>query len=165
MIGDRSIKSNSSLPSSSSSSAPPIENILSRLDKVRAIGPDRWNARCPAHPDKSPSLAIRELDDGRVLLHCFTGCDISAILGALGLEFSDLYPPKPDAHGIKPERRPFSAADVLKMIAFEATVVLLAARDMLEAGDLVIGSDGFSRLEKAANRIQSALTLAGISHG
>jgi len=47
--------------------------VLDRLDKVKQTGPDRWIACCPAHDDKSPSLAVRELDDGRILLHDFGG--------------------------------------------------------------------------------------------
>ncbi|MSQ55589.1 MAG: DNA primase, partial [Betaproteobacteria bacterium] len=29
--------------------------LLDRLDGVRATGPGRWIAQCPAHPDKRPS--------------------------------------------------------------------------------------------------------------
>lgn len=136
-----------------------LENLLSRLDSPRQTGPDRWLARCPAHSDKSPSLSVRELPDGRVLVHCFTGCDTAAILTAIGMEFSDLYPPRPDTCA-KPERRPFPAIDVLKALTFEATVVLCVARDLLEAGDLVLGPDGFARLALAHERLASALSLA-----
>lgn len=138
-----------------------LDTLLPRLDKPRQTGPGRWLARCPAHADKSPSLSIRELDDGRVLMHCFTGCPTADILAAVGLEFSDLFPPKPpaDPHA-KPERRPFPALDILKALTFEVSIVTLAARDMLEAGDLVLGSAGFDRLALAHERVQSALTIA-----
>ena len=56
------------------------ETLLSRLDKVRKMGPDRWMACCPSHSDTRPSLSIRELPDGRVLVHCWTGCDVENIL-------------------------------------------------------------------------------------
>src|SRR5262245_61182843 len=49
-------------------------------------------ARCPAHEDRNPSLSIGVGDDGRVLLHCWAGCTVQAILGALGLELRDLFP-------------------------------------------------------------------------
>jgi hypothetical protein len=47
----------------------------------------RWGAdggicRCPAHDDRTPSLSIRS-GRTRLLLHCFAGCDASAILAAL----------------------------------------------------------------------------------
>lgn len=137
-----------------------IDDLLSWLDKVRPTGPGRWLARCPAHNDKSPSLAIRELADGRVLVHCFTGCSTADVLTAVGLKFSDLYPERIERHTVKPERRPFNAMDVLKALAFESTIVLLSARDMLQAGDLVLGSEGFDRLALAHERIQSGLSLA-----
>ena len=44
------------------------EQLVSRLDGVKQTGRDRWIARCPAHNDKSPSLAIREVDDRELLL-------------------------------------------------------------------------------------------------
>ena len=140
------------------------EVLLSRLDKVRQTGPDRWLARCPgpAHHrgDKHPSLNISEKPDGCVLMHCPVCQDNAAILAAVGLEFSDLYPPRPPTDTfLPPERRPFPALDILRSLAFEATIVLCAAADMLNAGDLVLGHDGFDRLRLAHDRIQSALTL------
>jgi hypothetical protein len=38
--------------------------------------------RCPAHDDRTPSLSVRP-GRTRLLLHCFAGCDASAILRAL----------------------------------------------------------------------------------
>lgn len=61
------------------------DTLLSRLDKVKQTGQGRWLACCPAHDDKNPSLSVRELDDGRMLLHCFTGCDVHSVLNALSL--------------------------------------------------------------------------------
>jgi 5S rRNA maturation endonuclease (ribonuclease M5) len=53
---------------------------------VRALGARRsgasWLARCPAHDDHDPSLAIRE-ECGKVLVHCFAGCQQSDVLNAL----------------------------------------------------------------------------------
>ncbi len=77
----------------------PIDRLLERLERVKATGPGRWSACCPAHDDKSPSLAIRELGDERVLLHCFTGCSTADVLAAVGLEFADLFPPDSRAIG------------------------------------------------------------------
>lgn len=39
--------------------------------------------RCPAHGDRKPSLSVSETRDGRVLVHCFTGCDQMQVIGAL----------------------------------------------------------------------------------
>ena len=138
------------------------ENLLSKLDKVKSSGKNRWMACCPAHGDKSPSLAIRETDDGRTLLHCFSGCSVHEIVSAVGLELSDLFPPKESGeHFVKGERRPFPAADILRAIAFESTLVLIAAADLL-AGQPFNDTDR-ARLALAVSRIQAALTAGGVS--
>jgi len=49
-------------------------------------------ACCPSHEDKNPSLAIKELHDGRVLINCFAGCGGADIMAAIGMSLSDLYP-------------------------------------------------------------------------
>ena len=65
--------------------------LLGSLERVKQTGPGRWLARCPARDDRSPSLSIRELDDGRVLLHDFAGCSTEDVMEALGLTLSDLF--------------------------------------------------------------------------
>jgi len=42
-----------------------------------------WMARCPAHHDQTPSLSIREADDGKVLLRCHAGCDQEQVIASL----------------------------------------------------------------------------------
>ena len=44
-------------------------------------GPNGGMCRCPAHDDRTPSLSVRP-GRTRLLLHCFAGCDASAILRA-----------------------------------------------------------------------------------
>ena len=140
-----------------------LDVLLSRLDKVKRTGPGTWSARCSAHDDRGPSLAIRELDDGRILLHCFAGCDVHNVLAAVDLDISDLFPPRAINLRVKPERRPFPAADVLRAIGFEALVVAAAAVAML-AGEPFNDIDR-DRLILAVSRIQAAMTAAGVSHG
>ena len=44
--------------------------------------------RCPAHDDRSPSLSIKDADNGKILLHCFAGCtfeDVTCALRDMGL--------------------------------------------------------------------------------
>ena len=62
-----------------------VENLLNRLDAVKQTGRHTWIARCPAHDDKTPSLSIREIDDGRLLVHCFGGCAVDSVLSAVEL--------------------------------------------------------------------------------
>ena len=42
-----------------------------------------WTARCPAHDDRTPSLSIRDADDGKVLLYCHAGCRQEGVIAAL----------------------------------------------------------------------------------
>jgi hypothetical protein len=129
--------------------------LLSRLDKVKRTGPDRWVARCPAHDDRGPSLSIRELDDGRVLLFDFGGCSVHEVVAAVGLELSDLFPPHPLHETHRAERRPFSADDALRCLDFEATLIHLAACDM--AAGNTLSDDDRARLALAARRIHDAM--------
>lgn len=82
------------------------EKILARLDKVRKNGDKKWMARCPAHSDNGPSLSLRLLDDGRVLVHCFAGCGASDVMVAIGLSLSDLYPDGPHGEFMSKHREP-----------------------------------------------------------
>jgi hypothetical protein len=133
------------------------EALLSRLEKVRRTGPGRWIACCPAHDDKTPSLSIRELGDGRTLVHCFGGCAVADVLAAVGLDFDALFPERPIGDK-KPERRPFLAIDALRCLEFEATLVYLAAAD-IRAGKALPDAD-IERLAVAVARINAALGVA-----
>lgn len=65
---------------------------MSAATVAKALGGKRtgnaWMARCPAHPDRQPSLAIRDGAYGHVLVRCHAGCsqkEVIARLRALGL--------------------------------------------------------------------------------
>jgi hypothetical protein len=139
-----------------------FEQLLSRLDKVKGRN-GSYTACCPAHSDGSPSLAVRLADDGRVLLHCFAGCDIDEVLGAIGMEMSDLFP-ETDRHDpskpSKPVKPAFYATDLLRIIAFEAVVVSIAAYDMSRGKQL--GEKDMERMKVAFERIQEATQYAGV---
>ncbi len=58
-----------------------------------------WMARCPAHRDRTPSLAITAARDGTALVHCHAGCaqhDVIAALRALGLGITSRQPRERD---------------------------------------------------------------------
>ena len=38
---------------------------------------------CPVHEDRNPSLSLRDGDDGRLLAHCFAGCDPLDVLAEI----------------------------------------------------------------------------------
>jgi putative DNA primase/helicase len=42
-----------------------------------------WTARCPAHEDRTPSLSIRDSNDGKVLVRCHAGCDQEQVIATL----------------------------------------------------------------------------------
>jgi len=71
-----------------------IRDILPLLDQVKTVKPNQWKACCPAHADKTPSLSLKELDDGKVLIKCWSGCNVEDIIHALGLDLPCLFPPK-----------------------------------------------------------------------
>ena len=133
------------------------EALLSRLDSVRQTRLDHWIARCPAHDDRLPSLAVRKLDDGRVLVHCFAGCSVDAILSAAGLDFDTLFPAQPIEHG-KRVRQPFNPLEALRCVAFEATLVAVAGSNVAQG--IPMSEAERLRLQTAARRINHALDVA-----
>ena len=77
-----------------------LNTLLARLDKVKQKKPGSWEACCPAHQDNDPSLSIKELNDGRVLIHCFGGCPPLDVLSAVGLDWDSLFPEESNYHSI-----------------------------------------------------------------
>ena len=132
--------------------------FLSRCQKVKKTGNGTWLACCPAHEDKHPSMAVRELEDGRILVHCFTGCDVGEILGAVGMDFDALFPDKPKSDFVPPVRRSFPAADVLEAVTAEARYVAYMAA--LMAGGYQIDEHDKETLLLANERISEARRLA-----
>lgn len=79
-----------------------INPILSKLDKVRKNGYNRWIACCPAHDDRNPSLSIAEPEPNKILIHCHAGCKTSNVLAAIDLEMTDLFPDNANELHFKP---------------------------------------------------------------
>jgi hypothetical protein len=131
-----------------------VHDLLNTLSKVKQTGANRWIACCPAHDDRKPSLTITEKDDGVILLHCWAGCGAAEVLGAVGLEFDALFPPKQDDHRGKPIKRPWNPADVLAAVAFEATVVRICAADV--AAGKPLNEADTQRLVTARQRLTAA---------
>lgn len=106
-------------------------DIVSRLDHCRQVGDGKWMARCPSHDDRGPSLSIKDVGDGRTLVHCFAGCGANDVLTALGLELSDLYPPT-DRNYPAEKRRQTETVDEL---------VVEIAREDMRNGKRLSGAD------------------------
>jgi len=66
-----------------------LNEFLRLLKGVKGSG-NQYQAKCPAHEDKNPSLSIAG-DNGKILLHCHAGCPQENIVFAMGLNMSDLF--------------------------------------------------------------------------
>lgn len=138
----------------------PIDTVLHRLDRVKRTAPDKWQALCPAHNDKRPSLSIREADDHKVLLKCWSGCGAAEIVNALGLSLADLFPgDRYSVTNTKRMRKPFDYRDALQGIAHEAAVTRLIVAAVNRGDEL--GVESLDRLAQAEERIAAALSAAG----
>lgn len=140
----------------------PFQLVIPHLEGVKRTGRDRGIAKCPAHDDRTPSLTFREVDDGRLLLHCKAGCSIDEITQALGFELRDLFPPRPPEPG-KPAKRikpAFYASDVLRALHFEALVLLAAGETLLQGADF--SEYELERIKLAVERIEASMKLSGV---
>lgn len=123
--------------------------LLSQLSKVKQNGRGQYIACCPSHNDKHPSLAIRQTDDGKILLKCFGGCSTYEIVSAIGLELTDLFPR--ESNYSTPLKNPFPASSVLHCIQTEALIVAMAACNL--ANGVTLSNEDRQRLILAASRI------------
>lgn len=131
--------------------------LVAMLEGVRQSG-EGWMAKCPAHEDRSASLSVAAGSDGRILLHCFAECSAYEIVGALGLELSDLFPPKIDTFAGSSRPPKHNPADLLRVIALESAVVACAAHVLANGGGL--SAKDYARLELAEERINEARRYA-----
>lgn len=135
-----------------------VPDFLSRLDGVRARGPGQWSARCPAHPDKSPSLSIRE-SGTKLLIRCWAGCETPQIVEALGLALKDLFTDAPLSHGQRPTPKPQKLDLVAVAFRFE-----LAALDRRLRADAVLQAvatfNGDALSEEDRDRLMNSVASA-----
>lgn len=156
LAGTRGQRHHENLPANFT--APPIEKLLPRLESVLKTGDRRWRACCPAHDGKSRSLAIRELDEGRVLIHCFAGCGGVDVVAAVGLTLADLYPQKLDnRRALRPGER-WIPREALSALAHEILVGLI----LIEAGRTRrLTRAELDRLALVAGRVSAAAREVG----
>jgi hypothetical protein len=64
---------------------------IARLFHARRAGRGKWQAKCPAHEDRMPSLSITEGREGRTVINCHAGCELGDILASVGLRMTDLF--------------------------------------------------------------------------
>lgn len=130
-----------------------IDMVLSRLApfKLRENGRDRWRACCPAHGGSNPStLSVGIGNDGAVLLRCWHGCSADEVVGALGLELTDLFPPR-ESHRALKKRHLISAGQALNLLHDEAQFIAGTAASIAHGTTLT--DDDKARCLTAAGRV------------
>jgi len=142
----------------------PVEKMLGMLTKVKGRN-GSWTACCPAHNDKGPPLSIRETEDGRVLIHCFAGCEALMIVQALGMDLTDLFPPDDKrreypVEGKKSMKPAFYASDLMRIISFEALLVSVCAYDLSQGKKL--SETDRERMKLSQKRIEEAIKYANV---
>jgi hypothetical protein len=125
---------------------------------ARQVGAGRWLAHCPAHPDKRPSLAIRQGERG-VLLHCWSNsCTARQIVEALGLPMAALF----DGSGLAtPAQRAQMARD---RAAREVELKAKHHTAMRQAADLRDGELLVDRLGALLAKATGDFALARLFH-
>jgi hypothetical protein len=126
-----------------------VERLLNRLQKVHQTGPGKWRACCPAHDSSGRSLSIAD-SDGRILIHCFSGCAVDSVLSSINLTFCDLFD-KPLGDFSPLMRSPFNAHDVLDLVVLEAMTLSIIASDFIHQGQ--ISTTDAARLFRATSRL------------
>ena len=78
---------------------------ICRHFQAKKIGKGKYQAKCPAHRDSSPSLSIRE-GQRAALVKCWAGCELEAILRASNIGLRDLwYEQTADPKAVKAAQR------------------------------------------------------------
>lgn len=129
----------------------PIDLLLSRLHHVKAKKPtqaglNQWQALCPSHPDKTPSLTITECSDGTVLVKCWAGCSANEIVKALGLALKDLFP------CTQPNNKPTKPQPSKRAIAHERLIVSIAEGNISKG--VTLSTEDMARYRLALKRLK-----------
>jgi hypothetical protein len=135
-----------------------VDKLLNGLNKVKRTSNSSWMACCPAHADRSPSLSIKDTGEGKLILKCFAGCETIDVLGALGLDWDDVMPPKQQVERIqtvKPIKHTIYATDALEIVRLEAQIIVMAAMDISKG--VKINDPEMERIKTAMTRINTAL--------
>ena len=131
----------------------PIDLVLSHLDNPKPSGRDRWRCACPACGGNKSALSVGVGNDDAVLIRCWKGCDVAAVVDALGLQLHELFPPNPKSSPPLKRRGLLTAAQALEVIAFECLLTWTAAFNL--ANGHALTTDDLDRLAIAAQRIQA----------
>jgi hypothetical protein len=132
------------------------DRLIERLQRVKKAGEGRWMCQCPGHEDRSASLSIREVQDGRVLIHCFAGCETAVVLAQLGLRLSDLFAEPISTHlaPLRDRSHWHGQRAAIDAVRSEVDLILIAASD-IAAGRPLSQADAH-RVSQAAAAVREA---------
>lgn len=132
-----------------------VETLINALHahKLHAVGRDRYRAVCPVCGERNPNtLSIGVNAEGAALVKCWKlGCDVGSICASLGLDVSDLFPPRASYGGPMKRRRPLSASQALELLHDEAQLIALCGSNIARGVELT--DDDRDRCLTAAGRI------------
>jgi hypothetical protein len=112
----------------------PIENFLTRLDKVKQIGNGEWVACCPAHDDKHPSMSVSEKGDTFVVKCHSQHCGGIAIMESVGLTASDFYEKTNLPSHIRPIKRKWTPRQICELGGESISSVALLLERLMTIG-------------------------------
>lgn len=140
------------------------EKLLDRLHNVKRTRPNNFIAGCPCCRSKQGRpIHVTVLDDGRILVNPFCGCQTADVLAALGLSLSDLFPARlpgnGPAGGLPRIHTLLLPADALAISDHEMLVAVLIIDDIAKAGGVTTKAQ-ILRLNLCSARIGKARDMA-----
>ena len=130
----------------------PIDLVLARLDDPKPTTRDRWRSSCPACRGNKSALSVGIGNGDTVLIQCFKGCDVDAVVAAMGLQLHDLFPPKLTRSQPLRRRAMLTAGQALDVIALDCMLTWTAAFNL--ANGHALTADDLDHLMSAGKRIQ-----------
>ena len=133
-----------------------ITDILPKLEKVKpGRGQGQWLARCPAHIDNSPSLSLKELSDGKVIIKCWSGCETRDVVNAIGLDLRCLFPPEPEPiQGSKPAMPSWRRKQLQAKYRYEQLIVAVFDADVKARRFINVNPTNIDRYITALTRLR-----------
>ena len=130
-----------------------ITDLLPLLRQVKSSRAGQWMAACPAHDDRHPSLSLRLLADGKVLIKCWSGCNARDIVAALGLDMRVLFPPTREWTFPKRNTLPQWRIQALRDMVQLERLILSLFRARVDRGILSTAADR-KRVLQAISRLE-----------
>lgn len=140
----------------------PFDLFLSRLDDVKVIGKNKWVASCPSHQDSHPSLNVSLGLNGSPIFICRAGCSAHEVIGATGLDFSDLFETKSSLRPSKSTPVSYIPAEVFDMCVLELSTAEVAINRLLN--DRMSAEEARDVLSVVLNKLCSMSEVYGKKH-